>query len=157
MSPLGRGLALASPSARAAELAPADQADLRRAVAMVALSSSEEPAMRQERQAREPSPAFQLGAALAAWINAAAQLDFDLKNPTALGPPHAHLGAPEDDFLLQECKDEATAFVRLEARSRALGLKPRQVAALAGPKAEGAQPAWLARRAGPASACRELR
>jgi hypothetical protein len=146
--------ALGAPPAHAADLAPDAQADLRRAMAMVGPSSSEEPAMREERQAREPSPSFAQGAALAAWLNAAGQLDFDLKNPAAAGPPHVSQTGDDPDALMQDCADEKTAFAHLEARRQALGLTPDQVVAVAGAQKSGALAAWLSRRSGPVAPCR---
>ncbi|MDB5459956.1 MAG: hypothetical protein JWO72_1697 [Caulobacteraceae bacterium] len=143
---------LGAPMARAAELEPGAQADLRRALAMVGPSSSEEPAVRQERQAREPSPGFLAGAALGAWINAAAQLDFDLKNPAAAGPPHVSQQGDDPDAILQDCADEKAAFAHLEERRQALGVTEEQVIAAAGAQHGGALAAWRTRR--PAAACR---
>jgi hypothetical protein len=134
-------------------LAPAAQSDLRRAYAAASLSTSEEPAVRAERQARDPSPAFMLGAALGAWTAAAAQLAFDVRNPAGAGPPHASQTGHDDDAFAEDCADEKTAFSRLDSRSRALGLGPDQVIAIAGaPAAQAA--AWQARKAGPPTACR---
>ena len=147
--------AAGAPPARAAGAPPAVQADMRRALAMVGPSASEEPAMRQERQAREPSPGFMTGAALGAWINAAAQLDFDLKNPAGVGPPHVSQDGDDPDAILQDCADEKTAFTRLEARSRSLGLTPDEVIAAAGAtRSSSALTAWLTRRSGAVASCR---
>jgi hypothetical protein len=143
---------LGAPPARAAELTPAAQADLRRAFAMVGPSASEEPALRQARRAQEPSAGFMVGAALAAWINAAAQLDFDLKNPAAAGPPHVGQTGGDPEALIQDCLDEKTAFDHLDARTRSLGLTPEQVVAAA-PRG-GALPAWRARGSRTVNGCR---
>jgi hypothetical protein len=145
--------ALGAPAARAAEPAAAAQADLRRAFAMVGASGSEEPALRQEGRAREPTPGFMVGAALAAWLNAAAQLDFDLRNPAGAGPPHVSQSGGDPDAMVQDCFDEKLAFDHLEARSRSLGLTPDQVAAAAGAP-QGAPAAWRARRSQTVGACR---
>jgi hypothetical protein len=138
----------------AAEPAPGVQADIKRAFAAVGLSNSEEPAVRQERQAREPSPGFMVGAALGAWTNAAAQLDFDLKNPAGVGPPHVNLDDGPADFIQQDCADEKAAFDRLATRSQALGLTPQQVAAAAGAADKGVATVWQMRQGGPVKACR---
>lgn len=143
-----------APPARAAELAPAAQTDLRRAIVMVGPSGSEEPALRQERRAREPTPGFMVGAALAAWLNAAAQLDFDLKNPAGAGPPHVGQTGGDPDAMVQDCFDEKLAFDHLETRSRSLGLTPDQVVVAAGARQSGALAAWRARRPEPVGACR---
>jgi hypothetical protein len=146
--------ALSPPAGRAAELAPAAQADLRRAFSMVGASGSEEPALRQERRAHEPSMGFMVGAALAAWVNAAAQLDFDLKNPADAGPPHVSQSGGDPDAMVQDCFDEKLAFDHLEARSRSLGLTPDQVVVAAGALQSGAPAAWRARRSELVGACR---
>jgi hypothetical protein len=140
-------------AAGAADLSPSAQADLRRAYAAAALSTSEEPAVRAERRTREPSPGFMLGAALGAWTAAAAQLAFDLNNPAAAGPPHVSQTGHNDDALAQDCADETTAFTRLDSRAQALGLTPAAVTAAAGAPAMQAA-AWQTRRMGPAPACR---
>jgi hypothetical protein len=147
--------ALMSASALAGALSPSDRADLRRAYEAAKLSTSEEPAVRAERRAREPSPGFMLGAALGAWTAAAAQLDFDLKNPTAAGPPHVSQTGADDEALRQDCTDEATAFMRLDSRAGVLGLAPVQVVEGAGVEKRVAQ-AWTARRAGPVRACEQV-
>ena len=139
-------------TALATELSPADQADLKRAYAAARASTSEEPAVRGERMLREPSAGFMLGAALGAWSAAHEQLDFDLNNPSAAGPPHVSQGAPDAEAFDQDCHDELTAFGHLEARSQ--GLAPDAVT-----KAAAAPPdlskAWIGRRAsGPAKVCR---
>jgi hypothetical protein len=143
-------LLLAGP-ALAAEPPPGFGAEVKRAIAAVGSFGTEAPAVRREAAERPPSAGFLLGAALAAWTNAAAQLAFDLENPQAAGPAHAHLDQEGADLLRQECAEEATAFIDLQARTTALGMSPQDVAALA-----GADPgAWLAREgAGPAEPCR---
>jgi hypothetical protein len=138
--------------AQAAE--PTLAAEIRRAVAMVGASTSEQPALREERRAREPSAGFMLGAALGAWANAAAQLEFDLQNPAGIGPPHAHLGQDGDELLRQDCREEAVAFADLVERSQALGLAPQAVTAAAGAAGGAVVEPWLRRRPGPAAACR---
>ena len=141
--------------AGAAELAADAKADIARAYAAASSSSSEEPAVRAERARREPSFGFMLGAALGAWSTAHAQLDFDLKNPMAAGPPHMSQTGDNDDALAQDCAEEKTAFAHLDARAAALGLTPADTLAASG--ATDAAPlaaAWQARKAGPAQACR---
>jgi hypothetical protein len=132
--------------ARAASLGPAEQADLRRALAMVGPAASEQPALRQEGLTRAPSPAYMLGAALGAWIGAAAQLDYDLKTPSGDGDDSEAIGI--------DCFDERTAFDHLQARSRALGLAPGDVVAAAGLGEAPVLAAWRDREAGPAKRCR---
>jgi len=146
-------IGLVGSSALADELSRSDLADLRRAYAAAKLSTSEEPAVRTERAAHPPSPAFMLGTALGAWTAAAAELDFDLKNPTAAGPPHASQTGPDDDALRQDCTDEITAFARLDSRAGALGLTPAQVVGAAGVD-QGVAASWTVRRAGPVGNCR---
>ena len=143
--------ALALP-ARAADLSAAAAADLKRAFAAGRQSTSEEPAVRAERARGEPSAGFMIGAALGAWSAARAQLDYDLKNPAAAGPPHASQGAPVDEALDQDCREEKTAFDRLEERSRAQGLDPAAVVAAAGGLDPALLDAWRFRR-DHASAC----
>ena len=93
-----------------------------------------------------------LGAALGAGVNAAAQLDFDQKNPTAAGPPHVSQTGGDADALAQDCADEKIAFIRLESRRQALQLEPVQV--LAAASMQGANlPMWQARLAGPTAGC----
>lgn len=138
--------ALAPAVVLATGLPPADLADLKRAYAANALSSSEEPAVRAERALREPSAGFMLGAALGAWTAARDQLDFDLKNPAAAGAPHASQGAANLDAIDQDCREEKTAFEHLEARSRALGLEPGEVVEATGAKEPGLAETWLRRR-----------
>jgi hypothetical protein len=146
-------MGLVSSSAFAAALTPSALADVRRAYAAAKLSTSEEPAVRAERAAHTPSPAFMLGAALGAWTAAASQLDFDIKNPTAAGPPHASQTGTDDEALRQDCADEITAFTRLDSRAGALGLTAAQVVGAAGVEKSLAE-TWTARRAGPVKACR---
>jgi hypothetical protein len=143
--------ALALP-ARAADLSAAAAADLKRAFAVAALSTSEEPAVRAERARGEPSTGFMIGAALGAWAAARDQLDYDLKNPSAAGPPHASQAAPVDEALEQDCREEKTAFDRLEARSMAQGLDPAEVVEAAGAAGSSLADAWRRRR-GHAPAC----
>lgn len=136
----------------AADLDAAALADLRRAVAAVGLSTSDQPALRVERGIREPSRAFMLGAAQAAWTNAAAQLAFDLANPTAAGPPHASQTGDLAQFLTDDCREEATAFAALQAGMRQLGLSAAQLAAAAGAD----QAAIAVREANPPAACQRV-
>ena len=114
-------VALGATPSLAADLAAGDRIDLQRALKAVGPSSSEEPAVRLERQTREPSPAFMLGAALGAWASARDQLDFDLRNPAAAGAPHASQGAANADAIADDCSEEAVAFGHLDDRARALG------------------------------------
>lgn len=132
-------------AAQAAE--PTVQDEIRRGAEAVGGFTSEEPALRQERAAREPSPGFLLGAALGAWINAAAQLDFDLKNPQGIGPPHAHISQDGDNILREECREEAVAFDHLETRSKALGLAPETAS-------PASATAWRERSKGQPAGCR---
>lgn len=153
---LGAVLSLAFVGAGLAQAAepPTLQAEVRRAVGAVGGFTSEEPALRQERRAREPSAGFLLGAALGAWMNATAQLDFDLRNPQGVGPAHAHLAQDGADLLREECRDEAVAFERLEARAKAVGLAPDAATAAGGVALGGTAQAWIQRRPGPVAACR---
>ena len=146
-------LAAASP-AFAASLSATDQADLRRAYEAAKLSTSEQPALRAERRDREPSPGFLLGAALGSWTAAAAQLSFDLNNPTAAGPPHVSQTGGDQDALAMDCDEEKTAFANLQDRSRAAALAPADVLGAAGVTDTAMADAWRAREAGPAKACR---
>lgn len=130
LRPLAMALALvaAAGQSRADESMTRVQADLRRALVLVGPSTSEEPALRHERQARDPAPAFLLGAALGAWINAAGQLDFDRDHPTAAGPPHMSQSGADPDALAQDCAEERLAFVHLQTRARAMAMTAEQVA-----------------------------
>jgi hypothetical protein len=151
------GLTVALPAAVgsaawAAPLSAADLADLKRAYAASALASSEAPVVREERRLREPSPGFMLGAALGAWTAARDQLDYDLKNPQAAGPPHASQGPADVDAIDQDCREEEAAFERLEARGRTLSLDPSEVLEAAALPEPAVLDAWRARR-GHAPAC----
>lgn len=142
-------------SSFAAGLDGPGQTDLRRAFLIASTSTSEEPAVRNERRIHEPSAGFMLGAALGAWTSARGQLDFDLNNPAAAGPPHMSQTGDNDDALRQDCTDEKTAFERLEARASGLGLDAQTILTLSGaPNADQLQARWQARRAGPDRACR---
>jgi hypothetical protein len=132
--------------ARAAMVDPGTQSEMRRGVAMVGPTVSEEPAVRLERQKQEPSAGFMLGAALGAWTSAAASLDYDLKNPSGDGDDTQAIGI--------DCYDERTAFTHLESRRSALGLTPAQVIESAGLSGKLAASAWLERQAGPPKRCR---
>jgi hypothetical protein len=131
--------------AAAAALAPADQAELRRGLAMVGPSTSEEPAVRQEHKARDPSAPFMLGAALGAWESAAATLRYDLETPSGDGD--------DSEAIAIDCYDERIAFDHLETRARALGLTPPQVIEDAGLTAGEVLKAWRARQTGPSPRC----
>jgi hypothetical protein len=139
---------LAAPlaSLAAAQLAPADQVELRRALAMVGPSTSEEPAVRQERRARDPSAAFMLGAALGAWESAAATLRYDLATPSGDGD--------DSEAIAEDCYDERIAFDHLQTRTSALGLTPPQVVEGAGLASGEVLTAWRARQAGASPRCR---
>jgi hypothetical protein len=136
---------LASP-APAAPLAPADRAELKRALAMVGPATSEEPAVRQERRARDPSAAFMLGAALGAWQSAAATLRYDLATPSGDGD--------DSEAIAIDCYDERIAFDHLQTRTSALGLTPPQVVEDAGLAPGEVLTAWRARQAGASPRCR---
>jgi hypothetical protein len=142
------GIAALAVPARAADLSPGAAADLKRAFSAAALSTSEEPAVRAERTRGEPSAGFMLGAALGAWTAARDQLDYDVKNPSAAGPPHQSQGPPDLDAIEEDCRAEKVAFERLESRSRALGLKPAEVVRAAGMEDPGLAEAWRARSGG---------
>jgi hypothetical protein len=143
---LSAALAALALPARAASLSANDGADLKRAFAAAALSTREEPAVRSERARREPSSGFMLGAALGAWIAARDQLDYDLKNPSAAGPPHASQGPADLDAIGQDCSDETLAFSRLDKRSRALDLEPAEVLKAAAVPDPALPDAWRMRR-----------
>jgi len=144
--------AFSAVQSRASEPIDSRQADMRRALAAVGPSTSEEPALRGERQARDPSPAFLLGAALGAWINAAAQLDFDRDNPTAAGPPHVSQSGADPDALAQDCAEEKLAFFHLEARRGTLGLSAEQAAAIV-PLDAKSLASWRSRISAPPPIC----
>ena len=133
-------------AARAAE-ASFDPAEVRRGLALVGSRTSDEPALRLERQTHEPSAGFELGAALAAWINAAAILDYDLKTPTGDGGDEEAIGV--------DCYDERVAFTDFEARRRALGFAPSRATEAAGVAEPTVASALTARqRAGAPPRCR---
>jgi hypothetical protein len=123
-----------------------DPADVRRGFALVGARTSDEPALRLERQTHAPSPSFSLGAALGAWISAAGALDYDLKTPSGDGGDEEAIGV--------DCYDERVAFTHLEASRQALGLTPSQATAIAGVAEPGVGQAWTARRAGAPVRCR---
>jgi len=136
---------LAASPAGAAPIDPTVQADLRRGLATVGDKASDEPALRLERQTHEPSPGFALGSALGAWRNAAAALDFDLKNPAGDGD--------DSEAIANDCFDEKTAFAHLQSRAQSLGLTPDAVVAAAGLPQASLLDAWRARLSGPARRC----
>ncbi len=113
---------------------------------MVGATASEEPAVREERAARVPSDAFMLGAALGAWINAAAGLRYDLETPSGDGD--------DSEAIAIDCYDERVAFEHLEARSLSLAVGPADVVADAGVTSPGVTEAWIKRKSGPAQRCR---
>jgi hypothetical protein len=131
--------------AAAAGLAPADQAELRRGLAMVGPTTSEEPAVRQERKAHEPSAPFMLGVALGAWESAAATLRYDLETPSGDGD--------DSEAIAIDCYDEKIAFDHLETRAQAMGLTPPEVVEDAGLTAGDVLKAWRARQSGPSPRC----
>ncbi len=136
-------LILVMAAGRAWALEPRVAAELRRGAALVGSRTSDEPALRLERQAREPSAGFAVGSALAAWANAAEALDYILKTPSGDGD--------DASAIAEDCFDEKTAFQHLEQRRQALGMTPEQVLDAAG---DGARlPAWRARQAGAPKAC----
>lgn len=140
-------------SSSASEPINSRQADISRALVAVGPSTSEEPALRGERQMREPSPAFLLGAALGAWINAATQLQFDRDHPTAAGPPHVSQSGADPDALAQDCADEKLTFAHLQTRTGALGLSAEQIAGLV-PLGRDSLASWRSRSSAPPSICR---
>jgi hypothetical protein len=125
-----------------------DLADVRRGFGLVGAGASDEPALRRERQAQAPSESFRLGAALGAWINAAAALDYDLKTPSGDGGDEEAIGI--------DCYDERKAFTHLETLRQAFGLAPTQVITAAGVIAPaGVAAAWTSRQqAGAPPRCR---
>lgn len=138
----------------AAELDAYQRADIARGMTMVGSSTSEAAAVRQEQKVGEPAPAFLLGTALAAWISARTQVEFDAKAPEAAGPPHNSQSGDTEDYVRQDCAEESSAFTDLEARRRALGLELVEVLAAAGLPDPATLTAWRARAAGPAASCR---
>jgi hypothetical protein len=139
-------LLIAAPTLLSAATPGVDPTAVRRGLALVGPRTSDEPALRLERQTGDPSPSFRLGAALGAWISAAAALDYDLKTPSGDGGDEEAIGV--------DCYDERVAFTHLEASRQALGLAPPQAtaAAVAEP---GVLPAWIGRQqAGAPMRCR---
>jgi hypothetical protein len=116
--------------------------DAQKGFAAVGVSTSDSAALR---AAPDPSAAYRAGAALAAWRNASASLDYDLKNPTGDGV---------DGAVSVDCFDEKAAFADLDASRQTLGLTPAAITAQAGMKDDSVAAAWLARQAAPPSACR---
>jgi len=124
-----------------------DPAEVRRGVALVGVQTSDEPALRLERQTHEPSESFRLGAALGAWISAAGALDYDLKTPSGDGGDEEAIGV--------DCYDERVAFTHLEASRQALALTPSQATAAAGIAVPAVATTWTARQqAGAPRRCR---
>lgn len=124
----------------------ADQIELNRGVVAAGASTSDEPAARAERQVREPSRAFRLGAALGAWRNAAATLRYDLQTPSGDGD--------NSEAIAEDCYDEKTAFTHLESRRQSLGLTPQRVVEEAGLSQGALLDAWRARQSAPPQGCR---
>ncbi len=135
-------LTLLGPAAAAQPVA----ADLRRGYAAAGASTSEEPAVRAEREAREPSAAFLLGASLGAWRNASAQLHFDLETPSGDGD--------DSEAIAVDCYDDRIAFDHLAARTKAAGLTPAQVLEQAGIDQAAALDSWRTRADGAPQRCR---
>ncbi len=82
-------------------------------------STSEQPALRLERETREPSPGFMLGASLGAWKNAAESLKYHLENPSGDGDDTATIDL--------DCYEERVAFTNLDVRRQASGLDARDI------------------------------
>jgi hypothetical protein len=136
---LGQSLFHASLASAAPPVAGGvDPAEVRRGFILVGARASDEPALRLESQTHEPSMSFRVGAALGAWISAAAALDYDLKTPSGDGGDEEAIGV--------DCYDERVAFVHLETGLQALGLTPNMVTAAAGALDPAVSPAWIARR-----------
>ena len=135
-----------SAGAGAADLDAPMRAELRRGMAAAAHWASDAPALRLERQTREPSAAFSLGAALAAWINAAAQLDYDLKTPSGDGD--------DSEAIHLDCVDEALALDHLEAGRKALGVTPAEVLGAAAAFGPDILDAWRVRQSAVPKGCR---
>jgi len=121
-----------------------DAAEVRRGFLLVGARASDEPALRLERQTHEPSASLTLGAALGAWVNAAAILNYDLKTPTGDGG--------DDEAIGVDCYDERVAFTHLEARRQALDQPPSQVTSAAGLTDGAILPVWMNRQRGGAPA-----
>jgi len=135
-----------SVTAALAAIGNVDAAEVRRGFLLVGARASDEPALRLERQTHEPSKSLTLGAALGAWVNAAAILDYDLKTPTGDGG--------DDEAIGVDCYDERVAFTHLEARREAFGLPPSQVTSAAGVVDGAILPLWMNRqRAGAPARC----
>ena len=134
-----------SVTAAPAAIGNVDAAEVRQGLLLVGARASDEPALRLERQTHEPSASLTLGAALGAWVNAAAILDYDLKTPTGDGG--------DDEAIGVDCYDERVAFTHLEARREAFGLPSSQVTAAAGVDV-AILPLWMNRqRAGSPARC----
>jgi hypothetical protein len=134
---LAAWLALGAGGARAADLS-----DAQKGFVAVGPSTSDAAALR---EAQTPSPAYRAGAALAAWRNATASLDYDVKNPSGDGV---------DGAVSLDCFDEKAAFADLDATRQALGVSPAAITAQAGLTDPLVAKAWVARQAGAPSACR---
>jgi len=130
-------LALGARGARAADLS-----DARKGFAAVGVSTSDAAALR---EVQAPSAAYRAGAALAAWRNATASLDYDVKNPSGDGV---------DGAVSLDCFDEKAAFADLDDSRKSLGLTPAEITASVGVKGASVGAAWVARQAGPPPACR---
>jgi hypothetical protein len=120
-------------------------ADIRRGLAAVGPSTSDQAALRAATTRGEASPGYRLGAALGAWRNAATGLDFDLHNPSGDGD--------DSEAIRIDCFDERVAFARLDAARVALAMTPREVVMAAGGAGSGALEAWREREAAAPSAC----
>jgi hypothetical protein len=120
--------------------------DIRQGLTAVGASASDQAALRAATATGEPSPGFRLGAALAAWRNAAATLDFDLHNPSGDGDDREAIGI--------DCFDEAAAFTHLEAARLRLGLTAETALSAAGVTEPRVLAAWRARQAARPAGCR---
>ena len=127
----------------AAAQTPAVAAELKRGFAAAGTSASDEPALRAEAHPSEP---YRIGAAVGAWSNAKAALDFLMKNPSGDGD--------DDDAIDMDCYDERHAFDHLEASRKAAAVTPEQVAAGIGGLNGQVIPDWTKRQAGPIPRCR---
>lgn len=136
---------LAASPCVAAEIRPLEP-ELRRGFQAVGDKASEEPALRLERQTRDPSPAFMLGTALGAWSAASDALNYDLANPSGDGDDSA--------AIEMDCYDEKLAFDHLEARRQALDLTPEEVVTAVGARSATLAASWATRKAGAPPRCR---
>jgi len=120
--------------------------EIRRGFVAAGSKTSEQPALREERDRREPSQGFMIGVALGAWSNAAAQLQYALEVPSGDGDDTAAIDL--------DCQEEGTAFKDLQARSQAAGLAAAQLVAAGQAEDAGALARLQLREAGPLPRCR---